>query len=558
MAEASGGGESLGRAVLELATDKRGFLSDLRGAETDTRRLESSFSSTRIALLGMVGVTAGVVTGLVSMARQVADIGDTLDEMNIKTGVSVETLSSMSNTLQMNGSNLQDFGRAINITQRNLAEAASGTGEVNSALKGLGFTLADMQGGLVNTDKFLEQFAIRLFRDVPDAGKRTELAMQLMGRSGAQLLPVLEDVAKRGLAGIREESDRLGTTWSGQMAIASAKFNDALTRAGATMQSMKVRFIGPLIEAFVSLADKMGLGGPEAQRKIQLQTQLNALDQVRLQLNTQLQTADTMRAAGLRTGIASDEIYGAMLKKGNDIIRERTALQVELGKVQAKPTAAADPAATAAAAQATRLAATLDVLKQRANELFKAGIAPGTEEITRMLTVLQNVEAAGRKAFGLEIPDGLQKSLDGARTFIDQIARAGNIDITKIVKDLPPILRDAATAADEGFGFIFKGGELIAQMGGNVKTVGEDIGGWNARLAEFEAETKKIDLPKTLAEWRSGTESYGTVVNLATGQQHSFNLEVERSISLMEQMARARAAMEASIKKARLTSNITE
>ncbi len=471
---------------------------------TETLHMILTAEDRSSGIFGRVGLSIGALTAavgaLAALTKQVANVGDELDKMSIKTGETVENLSALKLAADLSDSSLGELQIGFQIMQRNLSDASRGTGEAVNALRDLNIGGKDLAAGMRNGSQFLELFARRLFQ-IPDPARRSQIAMDVLGRSGVQLLPLLQDLAERGMKGLRDESDRLGTTWTKQMTEASQKFNDSLTRLGATMSGMKLRFIAPLIQAFADLADKMGLGGPEAQKKMEIQARLNAIESARLQLNQQLQVAEQRRAAGVRTGIASDEIHAAMLKTANDLLGEKTRLTKELAAADTKKPATdlVDPKTAAVIKEITTA---MGVLKQRADELFRAGVTPGTDEFTKMLETVRQAETIARTAFGITIPESIDKSIGETSKLIEELAKAGNVDISKIAQGLPTVLKPIEQLST-GFGSmkIAATGVTIA-LDESIKASGEFSQSMtNARGIVTSIAEDSRKLPTSMADW---------------------------------------------------------
>src|SRR5690606_5641102 len=67
-----------------------------------------------------------------------------------------------------------------------------------------------------------------------DGSVKTALAMNIFGRAGTQLIPMLNQ-GRDGLAQMAAESDRLGQTITTEAGQAAEAFNDDLTRLNAVM-----------------------------------------------------------------------------------------------------------------------------------------------------------------------------------------------------------------------------------------------------------------------------------------------------------------------------------
>jgi hypothetical protein len=89
-----------------------------------------------------------------------------------------------------------------------------------------------------------------------DGATKTALAIQIFGKSGAEMIPLLNGGAD-GMKRLAEESDRTGNTISTKTAAAAEKFNDTLTRIGEIMQGVVNKVMEAALPALQSLADTL-------------------------------------------------------------------------------------------------------------------------------------------------------------------------------------------------------------------------------------------------------------------------------------------------------------
>ena len=90
------------------------------------------------------------------------------------------------------------------------------------------------------------------FQTMPDGAEKTALAMQLFGRSGARMIPMLNDGAE-GLAAMREEARGLGLVMGEDAQKASEEINDNLERLTFISKGLWRGAIAPLLPAISEL-----------------------------------------------------------------------------------------------------------------------------------------------------------------------------------------------------------------------------------------------------------------------------------------------------------------
>lgn len=209
-----------GRAFVELGVSDK-LTAGLQRAQ---KRLEAFGESLRAVGIRMAGIGAAAVGALVGAARHFASVGDDLEEMSQRTGVSVEALSELGFAAELAGGDLETLETGVKHMQRSIVEAAQGSESAQAALAKLGVSAADLSG--LSPDEQFKRLADGIAR-VEDPALRVALAMQIFGRSGTKLLPLLSEGAS-GIEALQERARQLGLTISTETAHEAAELNDAL------------------------------------------------------------------------------------------------------------------------------------------------------------------------------------------------------------------------------------------------------------------------------------------------------------------------------------------
>ena len=209
-----------GRAFVELGVSDK-LSAGLRRAQ---KQLEAFGAGLRSVGIRMAGIGAAAVTSLFGAARMFATVGDDLEEMSQRTGVSVEALSELGFAADIAGSDLETLETGIKHMQRAIVEAAGGSESAQQALAKLGVSAADLAG--LSPDEQFKRMADGIAR-IEDPALRVAVAMQIFGRSGTKLIPLLAEGAS-GIEALQEQARRLGLTISAETAHDAAELNDAL------------------------------------------------------------------------------------------------------------------------------------------------------------------------------------------------------------------------------------------------------------------------------------------------------------------------------------------
>jgi hypothetical protein len=202
-----------GSAFVELLLKGEGkFASGLRAAG------QKLASFAKGAAVAGAAVAAAAVGGVAVGLKQFISMGSALDDMSQRTGMSVESLSELKHAAEQSGASLTDIEAAA----RNMAK------------KGL------------DVSKF-DQYAASIAA-IEDPTKRAEKAMEIWGKSGTKLLPMVND-----LQALRQEARDMGLVMSGEAAGSAARLGDMFDKLWATVK-MATAAVGEAVAPFVEMA----------------------------------------------------------------------------------------------------------------------------------------------------------------------------------------------------------------------------------------------------------------------------------------------------------------
>jgi len=211
-----------GRAFVELFADDSKLVRGLRRAQA---KLKAFGESVRTMGLKLAGLGAAMVAPLLASAKVFSTMGDRLAKMSARTGFSVESLSELGFAAELSGASMEDLEKSIRRMQATVVDAGQGLSTATDALATLGLKVEDLSG--LSPEKQFKLIADRLAK-IEDPTLRAATAMEIFGRSGTMLLPMLS----AGAAGIEElqtQARALGLTISTADAKAAERFTDTLT-----------------------------------------------------------------------------------------------------------------------------------------------------------------------------------------------------------------------------------------------------------------------------------------------------------------------------------------
>lgn len=181
-----------------------------------------------------VGVAASAA--LFGTLKVFADQGDSLAKMSQRTGISVEALSELGYAADQSGTSIDNLEKSVRKMQQGLTNAVDDGGAAAEAFTRLGLSVEDLQR--LNPEQQFLAVAEQLAK-VQDPTLKAALAVDLFGKSGTEMLPMLADGAE-GIDALRKRARDLGLTMSTEAAFGAVAFGDNM--ADVWKQVKKVTF----------------------------------------------------------------------------------------------------------------------------------------------------------------------------------------------------------------------------------------------------------------------------------------------------------------------------
>ena len=219
-----------------VAQDKTGAA--FRSVKGGLNDLSTSVGAVTGKIAGLTAVLAAI--GSATQVKGLIDSADNMNKLSQKTGIAVSELSSLANTADLAGVSNEQLGSALIKLNKSIAEAASGSKEQSEAFKNLGINVKDANGNIRPTTDILGDVA-GAFSGAADGATKTQYAMALFGKAGADLIPFLNT----GKEGIKE----FGASFGDEFAKNAEAFNDNITKINQQLKLLLVDVINPLLPA---------------------------------------------------------------------------------------------------------------------------------------------------------------------------------------------------------------------------------------------------------------------------------------------------------------------
>lgn len=333
-----------------LAADVAKFQADMQRAGASTQQamsqMQRAANATRTALAGLaLNLAPAVMVGAYANAvKGVADYADEMGKMSQKVGVAVEQLSGLTYAASLSDVSNEALGLGLKKLSKLMQEAAGGMEQQKRILKELGVTETQ------DANEAFLQLADR-FASMEEGAGKTAAAMAVFGKSGADLLPLMNQGAE-GIRAATTEAERFGLVVGKDAAEAAEKFNDNLTRLAALIKGAQTSIFGDLIIGLGNATQAYIDGAREGSKYLGIQQAIQTLftGDERHKNNVQLSedTEKLLRAENALAGARASnrpQVQIDARQKLVDDLKERIKLTLNYKKVldeqDAKPPAPA-------------------------------------------------------------------------------------------------------------------------------------------------------------------------------------------------------------------------
>lgn len=246
---------SIGALAVRIGGDASGLIRELGKSKTALGKFGSAAASAAKSAATITGAVAAAGAAIFAFTKRQAEMLDELAKTSQKVGVSVESLSALKHAASLSGASFETLTNGLRFLNKNMADMQAGTGEARQAFQGMGVQVVDSNGKLKGTEEMLLELADR-FAGMQDGAGKTALAMRIFGKSGAELIPFLNE-GRAGIEALRKEAERLGIVFSTQAAKDAELFNDNVKRLTRVVDGLAVQLAGPLVEALGKAAGAM-------------------------------------------------------------------------------------------------------------------------------------------------------------------------------------------------------------------------------------------------------------------------------------------------------------
>lgn len=199
--------------------------------------------------------SAGAALSLGALGMAVKSNIDRMDELGKaaqKIGIPVEELSKLEYAARLSDVSLDSLAGTMSKFSRSIAEVAGGgKNDAGLALQAIGVSATDAQGKLLPTTQIVSDIAEE-FSVMRDGAGKTALAIALFGKSGAELIPLLNG-GREAIASAGRELQQFGGVVTPEATARAQEFNDNITRLQTAFNGLLQEALAPILPELVKL-----------------------------------------------------------------------------------------------------------------------------------------------------------------------------------------------------------------------------------------------------------------------------------------------------------------
>lgn len=190
----------LQRQIIETGSKLKTFRSQLREVgNANLKALSEKFKaagtsieSAGQSLRGVSMAAAGVVAGLGAISVKAGAAADDLNTLSKVTGIGTGDLQKYGYAADLVDVSVETIAKSVKKLGRNAYEAADGTGTQAEAFAKLGVAVTDSNGEMRDSEAIFQD-TLKALGQMTNETERDAIAQQLMGKSAAELNPLIED-----------------------------------------------------------------------------------------------------------------------------------------------------------------------------------------------------------------------------------------------------------------------------------------------------------------------------------------------------------------------------
>ena len=216
---------TVAKLTIQMAADVARLKTDMDKAQRTVSGAMGNITSmankakNAIGAIGAVLAAGAALKGMTDFISKAINAADAMDELSERTGVAIKDLAGLQLAYQQGGIGSEAL-------QMSLVKLSVAMANGNKAFDQMGVSVRSNDGSLKSHRVILGEIADK-FAGYSDGAAKAALAVQIFGKSGADMIPLL-NAGSKSLDEFDQMARKLGLTVSDETAKKAAQFNDTL------------------------------------------------------------------------------------------------------------------------------------------------------------------------------------------------------------------------------------------------------------------------------------------------------------------------------------------
>lgn len=251
------------KLMVELVGKVEKFTSDMEKAKRSIESVEQSVKSVDKSLK-LIKFDAIINLGerafraaeqMYNFSKAVASSANDIQRQARIIGITVEVYQQLQYAAKMTDLSNEGLNTGLKQLSRSMEEAANDSGDAAKWFQAMGISVTDAKGTMIPLDEMLKKIADK-FASWEDGPKKIAVALALFGRSGMDLIPIL-NLGSDGIQKYMDELKKLNGVLSDDLIEAGSKAEDKFKVLETKFNALVKQFGIPFAESFVTEIDKM-------------------------------------------------------------------------------------------------------------------------------------------------------------------------------------------------------------------------------------------------------------------------------------------------------------
>lgn len=240
----------IGALRVVLGMDTAQFDKDAGRAKAKASALGSALKSGLAVAAGAAAAAAGALG--IAIKGAINDADD-MSKAAAKLGIPIGELSQLRYAADLSGVSMDGLSTGVKKLSTTLNDAKNGSKSAVETLRQIGVSATDASGNLKSSSAVIGEISDR-FAMMPDGVEKSALAVKLFGKSGLDMIPMLNG-GSEALRQMMAEADALGLTLTAETGRAAEQFNDNLSRISYAGQGVVTQLTATLAPALAVVSD---------------------------------------------------------------------------------------------------------------------------------------------------------------------------------------------------------------------------------------------------------------------------------------------------------------